>query len=43
MEPKNEVEVFVSLKGADEMIEKLKEIKKLLDEINDIQLEVKLK
>lgn len=40
---KEKLKVYVSLEGIDEVIDKLETIKKLLDEINNVQLEVKFK
>ena len=41
METSNKVEVSIELVGADEVIEKLQEIKKLLNDIVSIKIEVK--
>lgn len=38
-----EKKIVISLEGTEEIIEKLKEIKKLLDDINNTKIEVKLK
>lgn len=40
---KEKLKVYVSLEGIDEVIDKLETIKKLLDEINNVKLEVKFK
>lgn len=42
MEKINEVSVKISLEGADEVIEKLETIKKLLTEINSLGLVLKI-
>ena len=42
MEKYNEVEIKVTLIGIDELIEKLENIKKLLDDIKNTKIEVNL-
>lgn len=41
MEKENKVEVLIELVGADDVIKKLQEIKKLLNDIASIKIEVK--
>ena len=41
MEKPNKIEVSIELVGADEVIQKLQKIKKLLDDIASIKIEVK--
>ena len=41
MEKPNKIEISIELVGADKVIQKLQEIKKLLDDIASIKIEVK--